>query len=197
MEIHHAREKFAKRRMRHRRPIPIAAATAMAVVLTAFTTIPLLAETAGGLESDRGLEFDGGQVMTMRDALTGEYDSTVIGIGTFDLHEGEVVVMHGSGSGLYAVMFRPHPASSARDAGQVTFRFDRAPPLTIDGFWLDHYFCFAIDSDMFLDFLIDADRLIYRIGDGHTLEVPIPADIAEGVAYFRSQVDLHSNRPSE
>ena len=35
MEIHHVRKSFAKRRMRHRRPIPIVMVAALAVVILA------------------------------------------------------------------------------------------------------------------------------------------------------------------
>lgn len=97
--------------------------------------------------------------------------------------------------GLYAVMFLSHSPPSGRDAEQVTWRIDRGPFRRSMDSWMDQHFCFALDSDLFLDFLIGADHLIYRIGAGPTLQVLIPEEIEEGVTFFRRQIARHTERP--
>lgn len=174
--------KFAKRRTRHRRPIPFAIAAAAAVV----TTVPLFAEMS------EMLQFDGGLVFVNLDDFTDAYDFTAIGFGLLDPQSsGEVVLMHSSVG--YTLMFKPDGAFSSRNAEQVTYRVGRAPAQTVAGLMVGAYFGFLVESDVFLDDLDGAERIRYRIGDdGDTMEVRIPEDRNAAVVFFRQQVAHHS-----
>ena len=199
MDLHHVqadhrqpREKFAKRRQR--RPIPIVAATVLA--LAAIGGAPLGADHA-----ELTTKFAHGiDVMVLVE--DGEYQSAGILLGQLDLYEGEILVMHFGRSGNYAVMFVSTTPPRARTADEMVYRIGRFSMESFDGWWWDDedIFAVAMETDAFLDMLAMGvgERLIYRIGDDTgTFEIPIPETIKTATEFFRRQVELHwSAEPS-
>lgn len=199
MDLHHVqaadqrpREKFARRRMRHRHPIPIVAATAL--VLAAIGSTPLSADhTEMTTKFARGIDV----MVLMED---GEYRSAGLVLGHLDLYEGEIMFMHLGRLGTYAAMFVATTPPRGRTADEVVYRIGRFPMDSFVGQWVTDVdtdvFSVSMAEDAFLDMLAMGvgERLIYRIGDDTgTFEIPIPETIEEAMAFFRRQVELHGN----
>ena len=188
---------FAKRRMRQRRSIPIVAAAVIAMAATPLVADPTTEVTEVGEFTAEVTEFDDGNisVMVLTYTATGEYGSTSIGVGLMDLYDGEVAGMH-SASGRYSLMFIA--TTDSRTAEEVVFRVGRMPMVAWPGRWGEDpevpMFLVPLSSDGFLELLIGGERMTYRMGnDTGILELPIPEQWEDAVAFFRRQVELHGS----